>query len=100
MLPDLPARAPLRSACILNGKAEPVSIGALERFINEYAIRHGLLNAVPPLPNGFRAAVLGSGPGGLTCADELAKLGYTVTVFEAQSTPGVLLAAAAKNKQD
>jgi glutamate synthase (NADPH/NADH) small chain len=78
-------------SCILNGKSEPVSIGALERFINEYAIAHAGLNALPTLPNGFRAAVLGSGPGGLACADELAKLGYTVTVFEAQSLPGGLL---------
>jgi glutamate synthase (NADPH/NADH) small chain len=78
-------------SCILNGKSEPVSIGALERFINEYAIAHAGLNALPTLPNGFRAAVLGSGPGGLACADELAKLGYTVTVFEAQGLPGGLL---------
>lgn len=78
-------------SCILNGKSEPVSIGALERFINEYAFAHGAFNAVPVLPNGFRAAVLGSGPGGLACADELAKLGYTVTVFEAQTLPGGLL---------
>jgi glutamate synthase (NADPH) small chain len=78
-------------SCVLNGKSEPVSIGALERFVNEYAIAHGLLNAVPAMPNGFRAAVIGSGPGGLACADELAKLGYTVTIFEAQSLPGGLL---------
>ena len=78
-------------SCILNGKSEPVSIGALERFINEYAFAHGGIHAVPPLPNGFRAAVIGSGPGGLACADELAKLGYTVTVFEAQLLPGGLL---------
>jgi glutamate synthase (NADPH) small chain len=78
-------------SCVLNGKSEPVSIGALERFVNEYAIAHGLLNAVPTMPNGFRAAMIGSGPGGLACADELAKLGYTVTVFEAQMLPGGLL---------
>jgi glutamate synthase (NADPH/NADH) small chain len=78
-------------SCILQGKSEPVSIGAIERFINEYAIAHGLLNALPALPNGFRVAVVGSGPGGLTCADELAKRGYTVTVFESQLLPGGLL---------
>ncbi len=78
-------------ACILNGKAEPVSIGAIERFINEYALAHHAEHAVPPLPNGFRAAVLGSGPGGLACADQLARLGYLVTVFEAQLLPGGLL---------
>jgi glutamate synthase (NADPH/NADH) small chain len=78
-------------SCILNGKSEPVSIGALERFINEYAFAHGALDAMATLPNGFRAAVLGSGPGGLACADELAKLGYLVTVYEAQMLPGGLL---------
>ncbi len=78
-------------SCILNGKSEPVSIGALERFINEYAFAHGALHGVRVLPNGFRAAVIGSGPGGLACADELAKLGYTVTVYEAQVLPGGLL---------
>lgn len=78
-------------SCILNGKSEPVSIGALERFVNEYALAHNAIHAVPPMPNGFRAAVIGSGPGGLACADELAKLGYTVTVFEAQQIPGGLL---------
>ncbi|MHC1770017.1 MAG: NAD(P)-dependent oxidoreductase [Verrucomicrobiia bacterium] len=78
-------------SCILNGKSEPVTIGALERFVNEYALAHDAVHAVPPMPNGYRAAVLGSGPGGLACADELAKLGYTVTVFEAQQIPGGLL---------
>jgi glutamate synthase (NADPH/NADH) small chain len=78
-------------SCILNGKSEPVSIGAIERFINEYAIAHHAIHAAQPMPNGFRAAVVGSGPGGLTCADELAKLGYLVNVFESQLLPGGLL---------
>lgn len=78
-------------ACILNGKSEPVSIGALERFLNEYAITHGLLHTAQPAPNGFRVAVLGSGPGGLSCADQLARQGYLVTVFESQPLPGGLL---------
>jgi len=78
-------------ACILNGKSEPVSIGAIERFINEYAFAHGGMDASQVVPNGFRAAVVGSGPGGLACADELAKRGYLVTVFESQALPGGLL---------
>lgn len=78
-------------ACILQGRAEPVAIGAIERFINEYAFAHGAVDAVPPPPNGMRVAVLGSGPSGLACADELARRGYAVTVFESQSTPGGLL---------
>jgi len=78
-------------SCILNSKSEPVSIGAVERFINEYAFRQEAVTASPPLPNGLTAAVIGSGPGGMACADELAKLGYAVTVFESRYLPGGLL---------
>ena len=78
-------------ACILNERSEPVSIGAVERFINEYALSRGTVTAVPERANGFRVGVIGSGPGGLACADELAKQGVAVTVFEAQSLPGGLL---------
>jgi glutamate synthase (NADPH/NADH) small chain len=78
-------------SCILNGPGEPVAIGALERFINEYAFRRGAVPADPAEPNGRSAAVIGAGPGGLACADELAKLGYAVTVFESQLVPGGLL---------
>jgi len=78
-------------ACVLNGRAEPVAIGAIERFINEYAFAHGAVYPVPAPPNGMRVAVLGSGPGGLSCADELARRGYAVTVYESQPTLGGLL---------
>lgn len=78
-------------ACILNARSEPVAIGAVEKFINEYAFAHGYAEPVTPPSNGFRIAIVGSGPAGLACADELAKLGYTVTVFEAQKTCGGLL---------
>ena len=78
-------------SCVLHGRAEPVSIGAIERFINEYAFAHGAVDAVAAPPNGLRVAVLGSGPGGLACADELARRGYAVTVFESQPLPGGLL---------
>lgn len=78
-------------ACILNGKAEPVSIGAVERFLNEYAFARYGVDAAQVSPNGFKVAVLGSGPGGMSCADELAKRGYAVTVFESQPVPGGLL---------
>lgn len=78
-------------ACILVGHAEPVCIGAIEKFINEYALAH-CCEVVTPVPaNGLRVAVVGSGPGGLACADELAKLGYAVTIFEAQTQAGGLL---------
>jgi glutamate synthase (NADPH/NADH) small chain len=79
------------SACLLNARSEPVSIGAVEKFINEYAFAHEELDAAVTPPNGFEVAVVGSGPGGMACADELAKLGYAVTIFEAQTRPGGLL---------
>ena len=79
------------SACILNARSEPVSIGAVEKFINEYAFAHEELDAAIAPPKGFKVAVVGSGPGGMACADELAKLGYAVTIFEAQTRPGGLL---------
>jgi glutamate synthase (NADPH) small chain len=78
-------------ACILNGKTEPVSIGAVERFINDYAFAHHAVDIVQAPANGFNIAVIGSGPGGLACADELAQLGYAVTVFESLLIPGGLL---------
>ena len=78
-------------ACILNGHADPVSIGAVERFINEYAFAHAETDTAVPSPNGFSVAVVGSGPGGLACADELVKLGYGVTIFESLARPGGLL---------
>src|SRR6478672_3171092 len=78
-------------SCTLNGPSEPVSIGQVEKFINEYAFAHDAVDAAVAPPNGMRVAVVGSGPGGMACADELAKLGYAVTVFEAQSRAGGLL---------
>jgi glutamate synthase (NADPH/NADH) small chain len=78
-------------SCILTSKTDAVAIGAVERFINEYAFRHGVTELVQAPANGRRVAVIGSGPGGLSAADELAKLGYGVTVFESQMIPGGLL---------
>ena len=78
-------------ACILNARSQPVAIGAVEKFINEYAFAHEEMELVRPKSNGLRVGIVGSGPAGLACADELAKLGYNVTIFEAQSIPGGLL---------
>jgi glutamate synthase (NADPH/NADH) small chain len=78
-------------SCILNSRSEPVAIGAIERFISDYAFAYDAVELVQAPPNGRRVAVVGAGPGGLACADELAKLGYAVTVFEALSVPGGLL---------
>jgi glutamate synthase (NADPH/NADH) small chain len=77
--------------CILNGCSEPVSIGAIERFINEYALAHESFTSLGAPPNGRKVAVIGSGPGGIACADELSREGYGVTIFEAQLIPGGLL---------
>jgi glutamate synthase (NADPH) small chain len=78
-------------SCILNGVSEPVSIGAIEQFLAEYAFAHGHADVSTATPNGLRVAVVGSGPGGLACADELARRGYAVTVFDSALVPGGLL---------
>jgi glutamate synthase (NADPH/NADH) small chain len=75
----------------LNAHSDPVSIGAVEKFINEYAFAHEAVQAAVAESNGRTVAVVGSGPGGMACADELAKLGYAVTIFESQSRAGGLL---------
>jgi glutamate synthase (NADPH/NADH) small chain len=77
--------------CILNARSEPVAIGAIERFVNEYAFAHGFRQAFPARCKSSSVAVIGSGPGGLACADQLAKSGHAVTVFESLSIPGGLL---------
>jgi glutamate synthase (NADPH) small chain len=78
-------------SCVLNGVSEPVPIGALEQFLAEYAFAHGQVDASTAPPNGMRVAVVGSGPGGLACAEELAKRGYAVTVLDSALVPGGLL---------
>jgi glutamate synthase (NADPH/NADH) small chain len=78
--------------CIVGVKHPPVAIGAIEKFINEYAFAaEGL--PLPPVaaPTGHRVAVVGSGPAGLACAEELVKRGHHVTVYEAAPRPGGLL---------
>jgi glutamate synthase (NADPH/NADH) small chain len=77
--------------CILNGKAEPVSIRAIEQFLNEYAFAHGQADRPAAPLNGWRVAVIGSGPGGLACADQLSMRGYEVTVFDWRTEAGGLL---------
>ena len=79
------------SKCVRGIKGQPVGIGRLERFVADWAMEHGDTAAKVPAPNGKRAAVVGSGPAGLTCAADLAKKGWKVTVYEALHTPGGVL---------
>ncbi len=77
--------------CVRGIKGEPVSIGRLERFVADYHMAKGAANATVPEKNGHKVAVVGSGPAGITCAGELAKRGYEVTVFEALHKAGGVL---------
>jgi glutamate synthase (NADPH/NADH) small chain len=78
---------------VLNGRSEPVAIRHIEQFLIERALSHGLVEAATPPPLGKSVAVLGSDPGGLACADELAGLGYSVTVHDSTNAAGGLLFA-------
>lgn len=79
--------------CVRGKKGEPVGIGRLERFVADYAREHGYVGNNEQAPkNGKKVAIVGGGPAGLTCAGDLAKLGYEVTIFEAfQVAGGVLM---------
>ena len=86
-----PQESQCESKCTLGIKFEPVGIGRLERFVADY---HNANSTAKPekLPdNGHRVAIVGSGPSGLTCAGDLARLGYKVTVYEALHTAGGVL---------
>ena len=86
-----PQESQCESKCIRGVKGEPVAIGRLERFVADWYREN--VNKMPEKPesNGIRVAVVGSGPAGLTCASELAKKGYAVSVFEALHTAGGVL---------
>ena len=77
--------------CIRGIKGDPISIGKLERFVADYSREHGYVPKKPETTNGKKVAIIGSGPAGLTCAGDLAKLGYEVTIFEALHEPGGVL---------
>lgn len=87
-----PQESQCEGKCVRGKKGQPVGIGRLERFAADYAREHGNLQAKPVASNGHKVAVVGGGPAGLTCAGDLARLGYQVTVFEAfQVAGGVLM---------
>ena len=77
--------------CVRGIKGEPVAIGRLERFVADWYMENCKSVSEKPESNGKKVAVVGAGPSGLTCAGDLAKLGYKVTVFEAFHTPGGVL---------
>ena len=86
-----PQETQCESKCVRGIKGEPVAIGRLERFVADWHNAHSTEKAEKPECNGHKIAVIGSGPSGLTCAGDLAKKGYDVTVFEALHTAGGVL---------
>ncbi len=86
-----PQEKQCESMCIRGLKGEAISIGSLERYVADYAIRNNLNSIKPPKKNGKKIAVVGSGPAGLSCAGELAKNGYEVTIYEVLHKAGGVL---------
>ena len=86
-----PQESQCEGSCILGIKGEPVAIGKLERFIGDWKLEHGAAAAQAAPRNGHKVAVIGSGPAGLACASDLAKLGYGVKIFEALHKAGGVL---------
>lgn len=86
-----PQESQCEERCIRGIKGEAVSIGKLERFVADWAREHGIKPEPPKVKNDKKVAVIGAGPAGLTCAGDLAKLGYDVTIFEALHEPGGVL---------
>lgn len=86
-----PQESQCEGKCIRGIKGEPISIGKLERFVADWSRENGFVPQVEVEKVGKKVAVIGSGPAGLTCAGDLAKMGYDVTIFEALHEPGGVL---------
>ena len=87
-----PQESQCEGSCVLGIKSEPVAIGKLERFVGDWAIEHaGEADAPAVERNGHKVAVIGSGPSGLACASDLARMGYEVKIFEALHKVGGVL---------
>lgn len=86
-----PQETQCEGSCVLGIKGEPVAIGKLERYVGDWQLEHGTESVRPAPRNGRRVAVVGSGPAGLACASDLAKMGYGVKVFEALHKVGGVL---------
>ena len=86
-----PQERQCESKCVRGIKGEPVAIGRLERFVADYHNEHSEITPADIQKNGKKVAVIGSGPSSLTCAGDLAQLGYSVTIFEALHEAGGVL---------
>ena len=86
-----PQETQCEAVCVRGNKGDSVAIGRLERFVADWHREHRQSKPKRPEPNGHKVAVIGAGPAGLTCAGDLAKLGYDTTVFEALHMPGGVL---------
>ncbi|MBQ8011595.1 MAG: NADPH-dependent glutamate synthase [Oscillospiraceae bacterium] len=86
-----PQERQCESKCVRGIKGEPVGIGRLERFAADTHMKNGSSAVEKPVSNGHKAAIVGAGPAGLTCAGDLARMGYEVTVFEAFHVAGGVL---------
>ena len=86
-----PQETQCEAKCVRGIKGEPVAIGRLERFAADWDMKNGKHEIEKPVSNGHKVAVIGAGPAGLTCAGDLAKLGYDVTIFEALHRAGGVL---------
>lgn len=85
-----PVQELCEGACVLEEDQKPIMIGRLQRYAMDYAAERNIKFFQKGAPNGFKIAIVGAGPAGLSCAGELAKLGYDVTVFEKKSMSGGL----------
>ena len=86
-----PQESQCEARCVVGIKGKPVAIGRLERFVADWEYDHGAEAPEPPLSNGHKIAIIGSGPAGISCSVDLAKMGYNVTIFEALHKPGGVL---------
>ena len=86
-----PQESQCESKCVRGIKGEPVAIGRLERFVADWHNAHATEKPEKPVSNGHKCAIIGAGPSGLTCAGDLARMGYEVTIFEALHLAGGVL---------
>ena len=86
-----PQEKQCEAMCIKGLKGDAISIGALERYVADYALQNNLFSSISKKKNGKKVAIVGSGPAGLSCAGELARAGFEVTIYEVLHKPGGVL---------